>query len=207
MESSRFPGTAGRHTSVPRLRQRGRTNLLQERLWKARDHERPRGWGVGGEGCMTSLQFTDFRQQVPGKALPAQSREERSLGPEGGPEDGMEFSTLITLDSRSATGVSSLHLLPTLQSAANSRPSLTGGPHAHPHSSNSAAPRFLSSLSPPWSSALHKFVLFQVTCHPSTAFLALRQRRLAGHLRPDPMAQHSETPKVRVPTPSPTSPH
>lgn len=132
--------------------------------------------GRGGEGCMTSLQFTDFRQQVPGKALPARSREERSLGPEGGPEDGMEFSTLITLDSRSATGVSSLHLLPTLLSAANSRPSLTcGGPRAHPHGRNSAAPCFLSSLFPPWSSALHKFALFQVTCHPSTAFLALRQ--------------------------------
>lgn len=29
--------------------------------------------GRGGEGCMTSLQFTDFRQQVPGKALPARS--------------------------------------------------------------------------------------------------------------------------------------
>lgn len=120
----------------------------------------------------------------------------------------MEFSTLITLDSRSATGVSSLHLLPTLLSAANSRPSLTcGGPRAHPHGRNSAAPCFLSSLSPPWSSALHKFALFQVTCHPSTAFLALRQRRLAGRLRPDPLAWHSETPKVRVPTPSPTSPH
>lgn len=79
----------------------------------------PEATEVAGRSCTTCVQFTDCHQHVLGRALPMQSREEHSLCPEGG-EEATEFSILTALDSVSATGVSRLHLLPTLKSAAKS---------------------------------------------------------------------------------------